>query len=385
MTESSGTQWETPRRTLRLGRVLVAAAIALVVVLGGYAVYSTFLAHPSGGTPTLVVYAYPSLLGGACGGTVFSSLLDQFDSAHDVHVEVDCPSGTLVNTLLSEKNAPSADVVIGLDEITAPQAEANGLLVPYASPALADENASLASLLSPDHAVTPYEWGYLAFDYNLTFLAATSGAVAKASFEQFAANSSWASALMVEDPTVDITGEEFLLWEIAYYTYVAHQDWTSWWASVDPHVRVAPDWGTAFNEFSSPPNNPMVVVSYSTDPAYAAYAGGPATFNSSVAWATGTAYGWKTVYGLGIVNGSRSISLDQAFIDWFLSGPVQSQIPTNEWEYPANTTVALPAVFGAALDPSQIEPLNGYLPPSALVSGLRGWLDTWQSLALQYG
>ncbi len=385
MSLETGVSSGQPRPTARLGRRLLVAGIALVVILAGYAVYATLLNRPSGGTPTLVVYTYASLLGGGCGGQVFGTLLKEFESAHAVNVEVLCPSGTLVSTLLSQRNAPVADVVIGLDEVTGPQAEANHLLVPYASPQLAHVNASVVDDLSPDHLLTPYEWGYLALDYNLSFLAETRGAVEHASFEEIASNASWASSLMVENPTVDITGEEFLLWEIAYYSYIAHSDWRGWWQTVDPHVQVAPDWTSAFTAFTTPPNSPLMVVSYSTDPAYAAYYGQGGSFNSTVTWANGTAYGWKTIYGLGIVNGTAHTALDEAFVDWFLSGAVQSQIPTNEWEYPANTTVALPAVFNASLDPSGIMPLNGYLAPATVASSLPGWLDEWQTLANQYG
>jgi ABC-type thiamine transport system substrate-binding protein len=122
-------------------------------------------------------------------------------------------------------------------------------------------------------------------------------------------------------------------------------------------------------------------VSYSTDPAYAAYYGQAGQYNSTVSWWNGTEYGWRTVYGIGIVSGSRHLSLDQEFENWFLSGTVQSQIPTNEWEYPANQTVALPAVFDAALDPSSIVPLNDATTPSAVAASIYGWVSTYQELA----
>ncbi|HYK94237.1 MAG TPA: hypothetical protein VEY07_09410, partial [Thermoplasmata archaeon] len=203
------------RRTIRPVTVLTVAVVVLLVILAGYAGYAILRENGRSGSTTIVVYAYQSLLGG-CTGSTLSSLLANFSAETGIAVQLDCPSGTLVNTLLSQKNAPVADVVVGLDEVTTPQAEANGLLVPYTSPALTHVNASLASELSPDHAVTPYEWGYLAFDYNLSFRSATQGAVNHTTFEAFATNASWASQLMIEDPTLDITGEEFLLWQIAY-------------------------------------------------------------------------------------------------------------------------------------------------------------------------
>ncbi len=361
---------------------MTVTAVAVVVVLAGVGV--ALYVNSALGEPTLVVYTYPSLFGGA-GTPAFESVFAPFESAHHVRIDVEYPSGTLVNTLLQQANAPAADLVIGLDEITTPQAEAPHLLVPYAPPELGNVSPALASELSPDFGAVPYEWGYLAIDYNASFYAATRGAVATASFPELATNASWAAQFLYEDPTTDITGEEFLAWEVEYYLQVLHENWTSFWTSLLPHLayKPAPDWGTAFGQFSTPPGNPQMVVSYSTDPAYAAFYGQAGQFNSTVSWWNGTAYGWRTVYGIGIVAGSRHLTLDQEFEQWFLSGAVQEQIPTNEWEYPANATIPLPAVFGAAVPPSTIVPLNAGTTPDAVAGSLPGWVATYEQLANQ--
>ncbi|MGP8077720.1 MAG: thiamine ABC transporter substrate-binding protein [Thermoplasmata archaeon] len=369
----------------RVGRVLLVVAIVLVAGVAGAGIVGYVVT--TYGEPILVVYTYPSLFGGP-GSSAYAAVFDTFAAAHHVRLDVEFPSGNLVGTLLAEANAPAADLVIGLDEITGPEAEAHGLLLPYAPPELANVSPPIAQEISADHGVVPYEWGYLAIDYNETspnFYRASGGAVANATFPDFATNSSWANQLLIEDPTVDITGEEFLVWQIEYYEQVLHQNWTTFWKGVLPHLtyKPAPDWGTAFGEFSTPPGNPGMVVSYSTDPAYAAYYGDSGQFNSTVSWWNGTEYGWRTVYGVGIVSGSRHVALDEELEEWLLSGTVQAMIPTSEWEYPANTTVTLPAVFGAALDPSAIVPLNDGTTPAAVRGSLNGWLTTYEELADQ--
>lgn len=300
-------------------------------------------------------------------------------------VVVECPPGTLVSTLVSQANAPLADVVVGLDEITGPQAVADGLLVPYVPPALADVPANLSETLGAPGYLTPYEYGYLALDYNRSFWDATHGAVANWSFPELASNASWARSLIVEDPLTDITGEEFLLWEIAFYQAVLHQDWTGFWRAADPSLVVAPDGSTAFSEFGSGPGAPPMVVSYSTDSAYAAYYDEQPPLGSSVGRWNGTSYGWQTVYGAGIVKGSRHLALDEAFVDWLLNGSVQAQLPLTEWEYPANASVALPPVFGSAVAPSTIVPLDVAIPPANRTADLPGYLDSWQEIANTVG
>lgn len=366
----------------RLGRVLTASVVAIVVVVAAFGV-AEYLAYDTGET-TLVVYTYSSLLGGP-GTPAYNEVFGQFEAAHHVKIEVEFPSGTLASTLLSQADAPAADLVIGLDEITAPEADSYHLLQDYAPPELANLSAGLVDEISPDHAVVPYEYGYLAIDYNLSFAAKTHGAIAEATLPEFADNASWANQLLIEDPTVDITGEEFLAWEVEYYETVLHQNWTTFWKSLLPNLdyKPAPDWGTAFTEFTTPPG-PAMVVSYSTDPAYAAYYGETGQYNSTVSWWNGTAYGWKTIYGIGIVAGSRHVALDEEFENWFLSGTVQSLIPTNEWEYPANTTVGVPDVYNASINPTTIVPLNDATTPNSLASSIGGWVTTYEELADQY-
>lgn len=363
----------------RSRRVLLAVVAVVIVIVAGLGVYAVVSNEPA----TLVIYTYPSLFGGAdCGAPAWSTVFGAFESAHNVHIDVECPAGTLASTLLAQQNAPGADLVIGLDELTGPEADADHLLIPYAPPALANVSPALVQELSPDNAVVPYEWGYLGIDYNASFANATDGAIAHLSFPDFVANASWARQLLIEDPSQDITGEEFLVWQIEYYLQVLHQNWQSFWTAVLPNLPPpAPDWGTAFGEFTSPTDNPQLVVSYTTDPAYAAANGAAGQYNSSVAWWNGTAYGWRTIYGVGIVAGTHHLTLDEEFENWLLGGPVQQLVPENEWEYPANSTISLPAVFSAAPDPDSIVALNNGTTPSAVAAELPGWINTWLTLA----
>ena len=310
----------------------------------------------------------------------FSTVFGTFASAHGIRISVECPAeGTLYSSLVNQSGAPVADLVIGLDEITAPQAEAAGLLDPYAPPALANVSPALVSEISPDHGVVPYEYGYLAIDYNASFYNASHGQVASLSFPNVTANATWARNFLVEDPEVDITGEEFLAWQIEYYEHVLHQNWTTFWTQMPSGAPpLADSWGDASSLFAAATYG--MYVSYSTDPAYAAYTGAAGLYNSTGSWWGGTQYTWETIYGIGIVHGSRHLALDEEFENWFLSGTVQAEIPTNEWEYPANTTVPLPPVFGDAIPPSSLEPLNNYTTPSSVAASIGGWVRTWVNL-----
>ncbi len=366
-----------------MGRAVLAIAVVVIVAVAAFGVYEYEANLPPNGEPTLVIYTYASLFGGAnCGAPAFSTVFGTFATAHHVRIEVECPAGTLVGTLLQQQSSPAADLVIGLDELTAPVAAADHLLIPYRPPALVDVPGSLVSELSPGDAAVPYEYGYLAIDYNASFATATGGAVANATFPDFTSNATWAQGLLTENPEFDITGEEFLVWQIEYYTQVLHQSWTTFWSRVwnEGLPTPATSWGDAFAEFSATSGNLPMVVSYSTDPAYAAAYGEAGTFNSTVSWWNGTPYGWRTIYGIGIVNGTHELGLDEEFENWFLNGTVQDEIPLNEWEYPANDTTPIPSVYAAAIDPASIVPLNPDLPPADVPSDLPGWIQQWLAL-----
>ncbi len=369
---------------------MVAIAIALVVVVASFGVYEYYASGAASKGTTLVVYTYSALFSGNCGGGApdLTMLLDEFEQSEGVHVDLVCPTGNLVSALESpaDYGLPAADLVVGLDEITAPEAGALGLLTPYTPPEISSIPPWIVSELDPSLGVVPYEYGFLAVDYTSSFLNQTGGAIAHATFPELANNSSWAAQLVTENPIYDITGEEFLVWQIEYYENVTRQPWQGFWRQFfsEPHPNPAPDWSTAFGEFGSPAGQNQLVVSYATDPAYAVVNGGAGGFNSTVSWWHGTAYGWRTIYGVGVVHGSRHTSLAEALERFILGGTFQSYIPENEWEYPANDTVALPAAFSAAIDPASVVALNNATTPSSVAENLTasgGWLDTWQSLA----
>lgn len=362
--------------------MVIVVAVALLVTVAGIGLYQYYQSHR--GPSPLVIYTYPGLLGSAgCGGQPLDGILANFSSAHNVPVEIECPSGTLVQTLEQQASSPSADLVIGLDELTAPQAESLGLLIPYSSPALGTINGSTVGYLSPGHYVTPYEYGFLGIDYLNAFYNQTRGAIASSSLVNLTTNHSWAKALAYEDPLSDIVGEEFLAWTVEFYEHVLHESWTNFWNATLPYATEATDWNTAYYTNFLGLGSNSLVVSYTTDPASEVYYGEGDLFNTTVSAWESALYSWETVYGIGIVAGSSHVALDQAFINYFLSPSVQAEIPLNEWEYPANETVALPPVYGPLIPPSAITPLNRFVvgeSPSEIASNLTAWQTTWENL-----
>ncbi len=356
----------------------VVAALVLVAGFGTYYYFETTSNSCVSGPHTLVVETYASFFdSGPDPAAARAGVFDSFEKATGSRVCVEYLTGDLATTLLTS-GGPRPDVVVGLDELTAPRLDAAGLLIPYAPPELAHVSPALVANLAPDHSAVPYEYGFIGLDYNVSYNGAHGMPYSAGNYlEAVAGNRSLASQFLYEVPP-DITGEEFLAMQIAFSTEVLHQNWTNFWHTIGPVAPSTTDWGTGFSEFSA--GDYASFVSYTTDPAYDAYFGPVGAINTSVLRYNGINYSWESIYGVGIVRGGvQNLTLAEQFENWLLSGPVQDAIPTNEWEYPANATAALPDAFNWSVPPTSITSLNSFESVNATAADLPGWILEWQS------
>ncbi len=372
-------------RSARSGSGLV-WVLAVVLVVAAYGSYHLWIAStgPTGAgcssaCHVLVVDTYPSFFSsGSDPGAARAELFGAFEKATGSRVLVNYVPTDLSSTLLASSPDQLPDVVVGLDEITAPRLDAAGMLLPYQPEGLVDVPAPLDRAIAPDHTVTPYEYGYLGLDYNTSFDAAAEHAFSRGDYlTAIQANASLARAFLYENPTTDIVGEELLVMQIEFYSHILHQDWTTLWRSIGSIAGNTPGWSDCFNQFSSGAS--PTCLSFTTDPAYNAYFEYPGGTNSTVLHEAGLNYSWETIYGAAIVRGGvHNLTLAERFVDWLLSGTIQQLVPTNEWEYPANRTIGLPSAYDWAVPPASIVALNGFDTPEVIAAQLPGWLLSWQ-------
>ncbi|MCI4347997.1 MAG: hypothetical protein L3J97_05200 [Thermoplasmata archaeon] len=354
------------------------AVIVTVAAFGTYYYVETRSNRCVSGPHVLVVETYASFLdSGSNPAAARAAVFGGFENSTHSRVCVEYVTGDLATSLLTS-GGPRPDVVVGLDELTAPRVDAAGLLVPYAPPELAQVSAQLVAGLAADHSVVPYEYGFLGLDYNTSFDTSHGRPFSTGNYLQtIAGNRSLASQFLYEVPP-DIVGEEFLAMQIAFSSSILHQNWTTFWHTIGRVAPSATDWGTGFGEFSA--GTYASFVSYTTDPAYGAFFGPAGAINSSVLRFGGLNYSWESIYGVGIVRGGvQNLSLAQHFERWLLSGAVQQTLPTSEWEYPANSTVPAPGVFNWSVSPASIVPLNSFESVNATATNLPSWILEWQS------
>lgn len=357
---------------------LIGIAVALVVVIAGFSLYFVMNSTHSSNN-TIVIYTYGSFLADGSNKTqAYNQVFSPFEKEYGVSIKVEVPTDGILATLEAQKKNPQADIVIGLTNINGIQAVSDGLLVKYSSPADRYINSTLLQEMGyAAQYMTPYEYSYLGIDYNHTNF---PDGVFSPTFQDLL-NPENASNLIMESPATSSTGEGFLLWEIAYYQYILHENWTGWWSSIKSYAssNLYSSWSSAFTKFESSPKSAFM-VSYLTDPSYNVYFGYGNYTGSTVTLYNGTEYGWRTIYNIAIVNGTGQTSLDEKFINYFLSGNVQSVLPTNEWMYPANMTVPLPSVFSANMNQSGIIPLNQYINAEMIQANIQTWITEWLSI-----
>ncbi|MHA2179050.1 MAG: thiamine ABC transporter substrate-binding protein [Candidatus Thorarchaeota archaeon] len=359
-------------------KILAVVAILVILVVATYAAVTWW-------KPRFVVYTYSSFLdwGDEGADVVLERAFAPFETEFGIDVEIillDADANGIIAKLIAEASNPIADVVIGIDNILILQDAVRNVLEPYISPNLNLINNSFIKSLSPDHYLTPFDFGLVTQIYSTTTINTTTHPqLGNLTFSDLA-NPTLASAFVTENPHFSSPGLAFLLSQIAVYEEILHEDWTDWWASVKNDIDVQEGWTEAWSLWSNDPTKHLM-VSYGTDPAYSSTFLGGAEPDTRVApfYYNNEPWAWMQVEGAGLVKNGPNPELGKAFIDFCLNESVQREIPLNQWMFPVRTDLTLPNVYQYAIHPDEINILNDLLNASYISTSLAMWLDQWDA------
>jgi len=352
-------------------RVLIVVGI---VVVAAVLIYVEYPSIESFSRPTITILTYPSFFQyGSNPNETLKYIIGNFEKWYDVNIKIVTTSGDLYQQVLESKGK-GYDIVIGLNNIDSYLAARSGLFYRFNVSNESYLNRTLFSFIQGGGYVVPYEYSALTTDFNYSGKIPV-GIIENLSYESLY-NRTIAQQYIVENPTVSINGQDFLLGQIAFYQSILKENWTLFWQK-SSHLIITEDWDSGFSLFES--GSAQMFFSYQTDPSYNEY------FNYSKIGTTpfhyeGKNYAWIQVLGVGILNSSKYKDLDMEFVNWFLGIQVQQQIPLNEWMYPANSEVKLPEVFSVNPPISSIIPLNSYLNISLASQNLSTWLLEWEEI-----
>jgi len=339
--------------------------------------------------PQLVIYTYSSLLNDP--GYDYVGAYANYSGIPEDEIQIFAleDANTIVTRDALEKDDPLADVLIGVDNILIHTAKAENILEPYLSPGLANISADLVANLDPEHYVTPYDYGIIAFYFDSTRINSTSVPELNNLTLDDIISLGLADQLIVQDPTLSSTGLGFLLWTIAVFGdptinfdgLLGQQDWREWWKAAKDDLRITPSWDSAFSEWYDANQNRPIMISYGTSPAYSAVLYDDDSQGAFLSHEQNQNNAWLQIEGIGLVNNSPHPDAGKDFIDWFLTVELQDQIAENNWMYPANIHAEVSTTFqNAAIDPDEVDILNDLISPSFLAENLKMWKDDWEAV-----
>ena len=285
-------------------------------------------------------------------------------------------AGAMLSKLVLSKANPIADVAFGVDNALLERAKTENIFEIYKPKTAKDLNSRY--FFDPTWHVTPVDYGFVALNYDKTWFETHKLELPKTLSDL--TKPAYKGLLVVENPATSSTGNAFLLATVK--TFGEKGALKFWKALRDNDLKVAAGWdGAYYTEFSFNGGARPIVVSYASSPAAEVFYAKdkPNTAPTANLLLPGSSF--LQIEGVGILKGTKNLSLAQKFVDFMTSKEVQADIPTRMWIYPVNKTVALPGIFNFATIPSakQISSLN----PRTIAAGRDRWIDQWTKVVIQ--
>jgi thiamine transport system substrate-binding protein len=318
----------------RFSSSIVALSAAILII----AVSALALGCQSGGAKNLTVWTYDSFVSEWGPSAKLAKLY-----AEKTGVAVEFVSKGDGGALLAElKNAGAkadADLVIGLDNNSAPLALQTGLFAPAKPANLAEVDKKL--IVDEKNRLVPYDYGDFAFIWD-----SESKIAPPASLEDLT-KPEYAKKVIIMDPRTSTPGLGLLAWTEAVYK----DGWKEYWKRLAPSIlAMTPGWDTGYGLFTK--GEAPLVLSYSTSPAYHKAYENTERYKT-LAFAEGHS---AQIELAGVLAASKRKKDAEKFLNFLLSEEAQALLPETQWMYPANAAATLPASFSVV--PKDIVTLN---------------------------
>jgi len=308
-------------------------------------------------------------------------VLDAFTAETGIEVELLAAgdAGAALNRAALTRARPLADVLFGVDEGLLARARAAEVFEPYRSPALAEVDP--AYLVADDHLVTPIDAGFVTFNLDPAWFAAT-GTPRPTSLADLA-DPRYARLTVVTDPATSSPGLALLLGTIGAW---GEEDAFAWWAALRAGgVAVRSGWSDAYyGDFTRYGGDRPIVLSYASSPAAEVMFSeapvdpdAPPTVNL-----TCTGCSVRQVETAGILAGTPRRAEAERLIDFLLSETFQADVPETMFVYPVRSGVPLPEAFdlyARVPTPDELMPLPERLDGATVDA----WIARWTRVVLR--
>ena len=276
-------------------------------------------------------------------------------------------AGQLVSQAVLTADAPTADVLFGIDNTLLCRGLEASLFTPYASSGLDSVDDSLE--LDPHNRVTPIDFSDVCVNYWTEELPGDAPETLEDLIDP--AN---AGEFVTENPETSSPGFAFLLATIERF---GEDGWEDYWRSLnDNGLSVTAGWSDAyFGEFIAGGGERSIVTSYaSSPPADVLFAETPidaprieVLFDSC----------FRQIEFAGILAGSENPGAAAQLIDFMLDAIYQEDLPLTQFVYPASADAELPESF-VEFGPLAEDPIT--LDPAAIEANRDDWTERWNAI-----
>ncbi len=314
------------------------------------------LAAASASAQDLVVYTYDSFnTEWGPGPVVFKAFEEQCQCSVQVIAPGD--SGSVLSRAILEKNNPKADLLLGVNDSELAKSFRYDLWEPYRSPNL--NRVPEALQLDPEHRVTPFDYGYIAFVYDSEKLPDPPKSLEDLTDPRFRGK------VVIESPKTSSPGLSMLHWTLAVY---GEEGYLDYWDRLRPNLLTITDgWSAAYGMFTK--GEAPLVLSYVTSPAYHVEFEETERYKA-VEFPEGM---YRQVELAGILKGAPHLKRAQEFIDFMLTASFQDALPLTNWMFPVAPEQALPASYRVAPVPAKTLSLDS----ERIEANNERWLKAW--------
>ncbi len=303
-------------------------------------------------------------------------VIAEFEEQHNATVTIlkSGDAGEALTKAILSKDAPTADLLYGVDNSFLGRALDAGIFIEYRSPML--DNVPEQYRLDPTNHVMPVDYGFVALNYDIAWMQ-ENGVEPPADLRDLT-DSRFSGRVVVQNPATSSPGLSFLLATVAAFGESGSYTWQDFWQDMIANdVLVTDGWTDAYyTAFSLYEGDRPVVVSYTTSPAAEVFYSEGALTEPPTANVLGDNSAFLQIEGIGILHGARNEELAQQFVDFVMDRRFQEDFPTMMWVYPANEEAELPDVFEFAPIPQQPASLD----PAVIAENRERWIDEWTAL-----
>lgn len=298
-------------------------------------------------------------------------VLAQFEAQHNAKltiIKMGDGNAMLNRLIITRGRTPLADAVYGLDNANLYKAMQSDILA-FRQP------ESLPTVVSLPKAL-PVDYGFIAINYDKKWFAEKKLPLPK-TLEDLA-KPAYKNLLVMPNPGTSTPGLGFLLANIGG---LGEEKTFAWWAAMRKNgVKVTQGWSDAYyTEFSLNGGSRPLMVGYASSPAADVFfsEGKLKTSRMGNLFLAGGSF--LQIEGAAVLKGTKQPELAGQLVRFLQSAPVQQNMFTSMWVYPAvKETQHPPAIVHASV------PKTHYAPnPERIAAHQKEWVGRWIKVVLK--